>query len=311
EIQDGVAAPLPVVDGCGHPCHRSGIEEARLLIRIAPGGDQFSNVCLVLVVHAAGDEHAVLPERLADDPRIRRKATSDLTRLWRIADVLGNLLEIPVDRHVYRQTHLACSWRQYLVQRMEASFEFMCRLPFPCGGKADGLSDHGKNEDAESARQRQRRREWTILRPRGPCRRQPGNRCEERNRDVVGRRLREYPAESAWWSWNRHGRASLAPGYTQRSCPRAEVAELADALASGASGRKAIGVRVPASAPLDSPAPRPPSWPAVLISSGRIEWCVPSEGRHHRVEGRPISNRGGGKALIRFQRTRKFVQPPL
>ena len=31
----------------------------------------------------------------------------------------------------------------------------------------------------------------------------------------------------------------------------AEVAELADALASGASGRKAIGVRVPASAPLD------------------------------------------------------------
>src|SRR5580765_3271139 len=31
--------------------------------------------------------------------------------------------------------------------------------------------------------------------------------------------------------------------------PRAEVAELADALASGASGRKAIGVRVPASAP--------------------------------------------------------------
>ena len=29
----------------------------------------------------------------------------------------------------------------------------------------------------------------------------------------------------------------------------AEVAELADALASGASGRKAIGVRVPASAP--------------------------------------------------------------
>src|SRR5206468_7641255 len=32
--------------------------------------------------------------------------------------------------------------------------------------------------------------------------------------------------------------------------PRAEVAELADALASGASGRKAIGVRVPASAPV-------------------------------------------------------------
>ena len=30
----------------------------------------------------------------------------------------------------------------------------------------------------------------------------------------------------------------------------AEVAELADALASGASGRKAIGVRVPASAPI-------------------------------------------------------------
>ena len=30
----------------------------------------------------------------------------------------------------------------------------------------------------------------------------------------------------------------------------AEVAELADALASGASGRKPIGVRVPASAPI-------------------------------------------------------------
>ena len=47
---------------------------------------------------------------------------------------------------------------------------------------------------------------------------------------------------------------SAAGGYTRffavstRSTP-AEVAELADALASGASGRKAIGVRVPASAP--------------------------------------------------------------
>src|ERR1043165_3362233 len=59
-----------------------------------------------------------------------------------------------------------------------------------------------------------------------------------------------------------HGRISSAGKatrfrrlrYTQcfrpyRSPPRAEVAELADALASGASGRKAIGVRVPASAP--------------------------------------------------------------
>ena len=44
--------------------------------------------------------------------------------------------------------------------------------------------------------------------------------------------------------------------YTLKFLPRtgaplAEVAELADALASGASGRKAIGVRVPASALLD------------------------------------------------------------
>src|SRR6185369_7171595 len=39
-------------------------------------------------------------------------------------------------------------------------------------------------------------------------------------------------------------------GPVVRSRPAdAEVAELADALASGASGRKAIGVRVPASAP--------------------------------------------------------------
>ena len=35
-----------------------------------------------------------------------------------------------------------------------------------------------------------------------------------------------------------------------KELPTAEVAELADALASGASGRKAIGVRVPASAPV-------------------------------------------------------------
>src|SRR5687768_3677439 len=42
-----------------------------------------------------------------------------------------------------------------------------------------------------------------------------------------------------------------SPFARARACggPLAEVAELADALASGASGRKAIGVRVPASAP--------------------------------------------------------------
>jgi hypothetical protein len=43
-------------------------------------------------------------------------------------------------------------------------------------------------------------------------------------------------------------------GYNVRSCPAkistAEVAELADALASGASGRKLIGVQIPASAPI-------------------------------------------------------------
>ena len=40
------------------------------------------------------------------------------------------------------------------------------------------------------------------------------------------------------------------PGDILSHC--AEVAELADALASGASGRKPIGVQIPASAPLDS-----------------------------------------------------------
>src|SRR4051812_588172 len=39
-----------------------------------------------------------------------------------------------------------------------------------------------------------------------------------------------------------------------RFCPlNAEVAELADALASGASGRKVIGVQIPASAPSKEP----------------------------------------------------------
>jgi hypothetical protein len=46
--------------------------------------------------------------------------------------------------------------------------------------------------------------------------------------------------------------------------PRAEVAELADALASGASGRKAMKVRVLSSAPLDSAASRAASWQATL-----------------------------------------------
>ena len=49
------------------------------------------------------------------------------------------------------------------------------------------------------------------------------------------------------------GTRSVKAGYNVRSCPEeistAEVAELADALASGASGRKLIGVQIPASAP--------------------------------------------------------------
>ena len=43
---------------------------------------------------------------------------------------------------------------------------------------------------------------------------------------------------------------------------RAEVAELADALASGASGRKVVKVQILSSAPLDSAASRPRSWQA-------------------------------------------------
>ena len=43
---------------------------------------------------------------------------------------------------------------------------------------------------------------------------------------------------------------SVPAGRFPSSC--AEVAELADALASGASGRKPIGVQIPASAPFDS-----------------------------------------------------------
>ena len=48
------------------------------------------------------------------------------------------------------------------------------------------------------------------------------------------------------------GRDAIVGVPPLRRSHTAEVAELADALASGASGRKAIGVRVPASAPLDS-----------------------------------------------------------
>lgn len=59
--------------------------------------------------------------------------------------------------------------------------------------------------------------------------------------------------------------------------PRAEVAELADALASGASGRKAVGVQIPASAP-----------PASLRESARP--CVPQalgRGPRSRLAHRP------------------------
>ena len=56
----------------------------------------------------------------------------------------------------------------------------------------------------------------------------------------------------------------------ENSC-RAEVAELADALASGASGRKAMKVRVLSSAPLDSPASRAPSWQA--RAQRALQWC--------------------------------------
>lgn len=53
-----------------------------------------------------------------------------------------------------------------------------------------------------------------------------------------------------------HGHRGAELGYTLGSCqsrvvhaPGAEVAELADALASGASPRKGVGVQIPASAP--------------------------------------------------------------
>ena len=156
---------------------------------------------------------------------------------------------------MYRQTYLACSRRQYLVQRVKAPFEFVRRLPFPRCGETDGLLDHRKDEHAKSSRERQQGWDRTVLRPGGPCRRQPGYRREQRDRDVVGRRLRENPAESLRRAWNRQGRESLHRGrglywevLPHGTRTPAEVAELADALASGASGRKAIGVRVPASA---------------------------------------------------------------
>ena len=87
-------------------------------------------------------------------------------------------------------------------------------------------------------------------------------------------------------------RIRLAGGYTvmflrRRSrgdgChPTAEVAELADALASGASGRKAIGVRVPASAPLVRPRSAHGSLVAAGATARRVEWCPE---RAQRVEG--------------------------
>ena len=58
------------------------------------------------------------------------------------------------------------------------------------------------------------------------------------------------------------GGAIVASGVSRTSRHRAEVAELADALASGASGRKPMKVRVLSSAPLDSAALRPRSWQA-------------------------------------------------
>ena len=58
---------------------------------------------------------------------------------------------------------------------------------------------------------------------------------------------------------------------------RAEVAELADALASGASGRKVVEVQILSSAPFDSPAALPSasrqarSWQANLMSNALSE----------------------------------------
>ena len=57
----------------------------------------------------------------------------------------------------------------------------------------------------------------------------------------------------------------------------AEVAELADALASGASGRKVVEVQILSSAPFDSPAALPSasqqarSWQAILMSNALSE----------------------------------------
>ena len=58
----------------------------------------------------------------------------------------------------------------------------------------------------------------------------------------------------------------------------AEVAELADALASGASGRKAIGVRVPASAPFAA-------FPGLPAASRRTGAGPDGRGRNTDVEG--------------------------
>src|SRR5438105_14909470 len=84
--------------------------------------------------------------------------------------------------------------------------------------------------------------------------------------------------------------------------PRAEVAELADALASGASGRKAIGVRVPASAPLDSAASRPPSWQTIIVCGRRPNRVVRPEGAV-----RPGGSRGARIDLCYFVRDDDIV----
>ena len=76
-----------------------------------------------------------------------------------------------------------------------------------------------------------------------------------------------------------------------RNQPYAEVAELADALASGASGRKPMKVRVLSSAPFDSPRSSPSasrqarSWRAlyhVECPERVVRWPLASEAR---VEG--------------------------
>src|SRR6185295_1788645 len=112
-------------------------------------GDQLANVRLVIVAHAAANEHLFVTVGPADDPGVEWKPATDATRFWGVADVLSDLFEVLADWDMNRQAQPnAGPRRENRSEGIETAFEFVRRSPRTRGARGYHLLQHREEDHA-------------------------------------------------------------------------------------------------------------------------------------------------------------------